>query len=107
MNTMERISIITEIVKRNANISKTAIMKFLYLLQTVFSIPLGYDFEIYSYGLYSQAVMSDIEFAYYNGSIMITPKEYENAIDSVVSFFLIRAQRVGAILHNSFLFNSI
>ena len=115
MNKLERVTVITEIARRDANIGKTAMMKFLYLLQTVFSVPLGYDFEIYTYGPYSQAVMSDIEFAYHNGNIRITPveypngmcgyqinaedskassepdylgtdKEYERAIDSVVSF---------------------
>ena len=78
MNTLERVTVITEIARRDANIGKTAMMKFLYLLQTFFSVPLGYDFEIYTYGPYSQAVMSDIEFAYHNGNIRITPVEYPN-----------------------------
>ena len=81
MNTTERISIITELAKRDANIGKTAMMKFLYLLQTVYSVPLGYDFEIYTYGPYSQAVMSDIEFADYTGSIYISPVEYPNGLN--------------------------
>ena len=81
MNTTDRISIITELAKRDTNIGKTAMMKFLYLLQTIYSVPLGYDFEIYTYGPYSQAVMSDIEFADYTGSIHISSVEYPNGLN--------------------------
>ncbi len=80
MNTTERILIITEIAKRDANIGKTALMKFLYLLQTIYDVPLGYHFEIYTYGPYSQIVMSDIEFAEFMGSIQVSQVQYSSGI---------------------------
>ena len=81
MNTIERVSIITELARRDVNIGKTAMMKFLFLLQTIYSVPLGYHFEIYTYGPYCQAVMSDIEFADFMGSIHVSPVEYPNGLN--------------------------
>ena len=81
MKTTERILIITELAIKDANIGKTAMMKFLYLLQTLYAVPLGYDFQIYTYGPYSQAVMSDIELADYWGDIIISPIQYPNGMN--------------------------
>jgi uncharacterized protein YwgA len=39
---------------------RTALMKFAYLLQTVRGVPLGYRFELYNYGPYDTAVLSDL-----------------------------------------------
>ncbi len=60
MRTQERLAFITEIAKRDSNIGKTGMMKFLYLLQAVYQVPLAYDFEIYTYGPYCQTVMSEL-----------------------------------------------
>lgn len=38
-------------------------MKHLFLLQEVYGVCLGYDFDIYTYGPFSSEVMSDINFA--------------------------------------------
>lgn len=80
MKTNERLSVITELAIKDKDLGKTAMMKFLYLLQTVYNVPLGYDFDIYTYGPYSQTVMSDIEFAEYNGDIQISSVTYPNGM---------------------------
>ncbi len=80
MKTQERLAFITEIAKRDANIGKTGMMKFLYLLQAIYKVPLGYDFEIYTYGPYCQAVMSDIEYAEFADYIQVAPITYSNGI---------------------------
>ncbi len=59
----KRIGIIAEITKEYPNVGKTALMKFLFLLQEVYGVPLGYDFEIYTYGPYSSEVMEEIDWA--------------------------------------------
>ncbi len=78
MRTQERMALITEIAKKKPNIGKTGMMKFLYLLQTLYGLPLDYDFEIYTYGPYCQTVMSDIEYAEFVECIHISTVNYSN-----------------------------
>ena len=42
---------------------RTAMMKYLYLLQTVRGVPLGYHFTLYSYGPFDSDVLSDLSIA--------------------------------------------
>lgn len=80
MKTQERLAFITEIAKRDANIGKTGMMKLLFLLQSVCSVPLGYDFDIYTYGPYCQTVMSDIEYAEFADYVDVMPVTYGNGM---------------------------
>jgi hypothetical protein len=41
---------------------KTAIMKYLYILQEVFKVPLGYEFSLYTYGPYCSDVLLDLDY---------------------------------------------
>ncbi len=59
----KRIGVICEIVNSKPYLGKTALMKFVFLLQRIYNVPLGYNFEIYNYGPYSSEVMEDIDFA--------------------------------------------
>ena len=63
MDLKKRLGIISKIVDEKPGLGKTAIMKHLFLLQEVYKVPLGYDFEIYTYGPYSSEVMEDIDYA--------------------------------------------
>ena len=83
MNTQERLAFITEIAKRDSNIGKTGMMKMLYLLQAVCNVPLGYDFEIYTYGPYCQTVMSDIEYAEFADYVAVKPVTYSNGMSGI------------------------
>lgn len=58
-----RIGVIAKIAEEKPGLGKTAMMKFIFLLQKVYKVPLGYDFEIYTYGPYSSEVMEDIDLA--------------------------------------------
>ena len=81
MKTQERLAFITEIAKRDThNLGKTGMMKFLYLLQTIYKVPLGYEFEIYTYGPYCQTVMSDIEYAEFADCIQVKPITYPSGL---------------------------
>lgn len=59
----KRMSLISKIVKEKPSLGKTAMMKFIFILQQVYKVPLGYDYEIYTYGPYSSEVMEDIQLA--------------------------------------------
>lgn len=59
----KRISLLSRIVEQKPLLGKTAMMKFIFILQQVYKVPLGYDYQIYTYGPYSSAVMEDIQFA--------------------------------------------
>jgi uncharacterized protein YwgA len=64
MDSRKRCNIIRSLAKKKEReLGKTATMKFLYLLQQVYKIPLGYSFGIYTYGPYSAEVMGDVDFA--------------------------------------------
>jgi len=56
-----RTAILTSIVDRCPNPpGRTTLMKFAYILQTVRDVPLGYRFQLYNYGPYDEAVLTDI-----------------------------------------------
>ena len=61
---------------KEGGIGKTAMMKFIYLLQEVYGVSLQYDFEIYTYGPYSSEVMGDIDFASHNEIISLEVYQY-------------------------------
>jgi len=44
-------------------IGRTALMKFLYFLQTLRQVPLGYRFTLYSYGPFDSNVLADLSVA--------------------------------------------
>ena len=46
---------------RSPQLGKTVLMKFAYLLQEVYCIPLGYRFSLYTYGPYSKEVLADLD----------------------------------------------
>ena len=63
MDTIKRFDVMHELATRSPGLGKTAMMKYLFLLQQVYDIPLDYDFEIYTYGPYSSEVMEDMDLA--------------------------------------------
>lgn len=61
MSLSHRKSVILNLLLRNPDMGKTAVMKAVFMLQQVKGIPLGYDFSIYTYGPYASDVMEDID----------------------------------------------
>lgn len=57
----KRVSLIAKIAEQKPLLGKTAMMKFIFILQQVYKVPTGYDYEIYTYGPYSSEVMEDIQ----------------------------------------------
>lgn len=58
-----RLATIAALAARSGRITSRGVMLFLYLLQTLRGVPLGYDFSLHIYGPHSQEVESDIAHA--------------------------------------------
>jgi len=63
MDMVKRVDVMHELATKKPGLGKTAMMKYLFLLQQIYKMPLDYDFEIYTFGPYSTEVMEDIDFA--------------------------------------------
>jgi len=48
---------------KGGNMGRTALMKYMYLLQTVRGVPLGYRFTLYAYGPFDSDVLVDLSVA--------------------------------------------
>jgi uncharacterized protein YwgA len=80
MDLEKRMGILSKIVTDSPYIGKTAIMKYMYLLQKVYKVPLGYEYSIYTYGPYASDVMGDLDHAEYLGIIDVKREVYDNGI---------------------------
>ena len=60
-----RLGLIPALAERAAagHIGRTALMKYLYFLQTLRDVPLGYQFSLYSYGPFDSEVLADLSSA--------------------------------------------
>jgi uncharacterized protein YwgA len=62
----EKYGLIAELAFRlkclNLRFGKTALQKFVYLLQELYDIKAGYDFSLYTYGPFSSDLLSDLDF---------------------------------------------
>lgn len=57
---IKRMAVVTKLVKMKPGLGRTTLMKCMYLLQTVKSVPLGYRFQLYAYGPYDPTVLNDL-----------------------------------------------
>lgn len=70
-----RLSLISVLADRHPSrhIGRTALMKYMYFLQTLRGVPLGYDFSIHSYGPFDADVLSDLGTAETMNVVTSTP----------------------------------
>jgi uncharacterized protein YwgA len=57
---------------------RTAMQKFIYLLQEVYNVNCGYDFEFYTYGPFSSEIMSNIDTVRAFGAISVSGEMYNS-----------------------------
>jgi uncharacterized protein YwgA len=71
-------AVIARITKEDPGLGRTKLMKYLYILQTVKSVPLGYKFHLYVYGPYDGKVLEDLRIAEAWGAVReeLTPSSY-------------------------------
>jgi hypothetical protein len=58
------------------HIGRTALMKYMYFLQTIRDIPLGYNFSMYSYGPFDSEVLADLSSGEMLNIVNVTPVEF-------------------------------
>lgn len=58
------------------HIGRTALMKYMYFLQTLRGVRLDYDFSLYSYGPFDSEVLADLEYAEASQVVTVTPVEF-------------------------------
>ena len=80
MELNERVALLVDIVAKQPNIGKTALMKIPFLLQAIHKVPIDYSYEIYTYGPYCATVMSDIECAQMTDLISVNQIVYDNGM---------------------------
>jgi len=70
-----RLALIPVLAERHpaGHIGRTALMKYMYFLQTLRSVPLGYSFSMYSYGPFDSDVLSDLSTAESLALVSSTP----------------------------------
>lgn len=73
-------SVVAALVQRQPKIGRTALVKYIYLLQTVKGLPLGFDFTLYAYGPYDGAILSRLSTAVRWGAVKESPVMYPGGI---------------------------
>jgi uncharacterized protein YwgA len=58
-----RLAAVALLAKSRGGFGRTALMKFMYFLQVLKGVPLGYDFRLYTYGPYDAQVLEDLKLA--------------------------------------------
>lgn len=72
----ERLAIITELVKQNEGLGRTALMKCLFFLKVLSNVPLPYNFRLYTYGPFDGDVLGDLQYAESLGAVASTVAHY-------------------------------
>lgn len=82
--------------QRDKNFGKTALQKYVYILQTLYGVEIGYDFEMYTYGPYCSELHSNLDLVEHWGCVSVEsdgehgytihPGEYDN-LTAKDSFF--------------------
>jgi uncharacterized protein len=76
----QRYALISEVAKRARSPGRTAIQKYLYLLQSVYGSEPLYEFSMYTYGPFSSQVLSDLDVAEAMGAVQVVRTNYGYSI---------------------------
>lgn len=73
-----RLALVPVLAERSptGRIGRTALMKYMYFLQTLRGLPLGYNFSMYSYGPFDSAVLSDLTSAEVLNIVETSPVQF-------------------------------
>lgn len=58
---------------RSPQFGKTSLEKMIYLLQTVYGVDVGYEFELYAYGPFASQVLQDLDLVESLGGVDVHP----------------------------------
>jgi len=65
-------------------LNRTALIKYMYLLQTLRQIPLGYNFTLYSYGPHDNELPDDIDYAETLGIVQSELVEHNSGYEYII-----------------------
>ena len=72
----QRYALIVELAERlqteRSQFGKTKLQKLIYLLQVIYGVKCGYDFELYTYGPFTSQVLQDLDQAQSLGGVNVT-----------------------------------
>jgi hypothetical protein len=75
-----RYALIGEVAQRAGAPGRTALQKYLYLLQTVLGSEPLYDFSMYTYGPFSSQVLADLDVAEAMGAVQVSHTNFGYSI---------------------------
>lgn len=79
----ERYAVIIELASRFSTqsrpLGKTALQKYVYFLQELYDVDVGYEFSLYTYGPFSAELMQDLDVTHAMGAVEVTYDPYTNA----------------------------
>lgn len=61
--------------EKGQRFGKTALQKLIYLLQTIYQIPVGYHFSLYMYGPFCSDLMDDLDYVSCIGGVAVSMEE--------------------------------
>ena len=72
---VKRRGVIAELVRLNSErgtvLGRTALLKQIYFLQTLYGVDCGYDFTLYTYGPFSAQVLADLDDLYHSDAVEV------------------------------------
>ncbi len=78
----KRYGLIAELAVRleikSPQFGKTSLQKMVYLLQEIFNIDCGYDFEFYTYGPFASQILQDLDLVEHMGGVSVQPLRSSN-----------------------------
>jgi len=76
--------VILNLISKKPKLGKTAVMKMIFILQYVFDMDLGYEFDIYTYGPYCAEVLGELDALIYDNFIKADVYKYRNSLGYVL-----------------------
>ena len=64
--------------ERGNNLGRTALQKFVYLLQELYNVDCGYEFKFYTYGPFSSEITGNLEMITAYDAVKVQPPDYSS-----------------------------
>ena len=81
-----KLGLLTALVRQAPaqTLGRTALMKLLFLLTAVRDVPLGYRFQMYTYGPFDSEVLSDVDYAARLDALSVEIERYTNGYGYII-----------------------
>ena len=81
-----RLALLTALVQQapQQTLGRTVLMKLLFLLTAVRDVPVGYRFQMYTYGPFDSEVLSDVDYAARLDALSVEIERYPNGYGYII-----------------------